>query len=485
MRERPQIDYTARDWYAINKALEAYIQARFPEWTDFDAANVGNVFKELVAYVGDGLHYQLDALVNELYIGTARNYSSLVDIAELLDYRPRPRLAAMVPVRFSLPDGPAAADVIIPAGTQLWTENPPMVYEVQDDVLIRAGEWYAYGIAKHARTVTETFNFSQAVPWREVVLSAPDFLAPGDTPNHGRLRVVINGVEWERLESILDARTGQPAYEVRVGGDGRGRLRFGDGINGAMWTGEMIVTYEAGGGRVGNVLPGSITRIGGSIVDVRGRPVNVAVRNEEAGQGGDDPEDADTIRRHAPRASRANMRSVHNEDFEAHAELVPGVLRAKAATANEDPSIPENTQRVYIVPQGGGAPSPELLARLEAMFREERPALSTVKVEIVGATYRPFDVTGRIRVEWDADPEAVRQAAEDAVRSWFDLRAVDPVTGRYLFDWGKEVWLSQIIAVIQSVPGVRSVHLTSPAADVVPATWELPMLGAVSLQVIE
>lgn len=484
--DKPRIDYTSRDWASIGASLETYIRSRFPQWTDFQVANVGNVFKEMIQYIADGLHHQLDFYANELFHDTAILRESLLAQAELLDYHPEPRRASLVRCKFFLEDGPRAADVVIPRRTLVWTAvGQPLPFEVQETVVIRAGTREAYGLLKQARTWTETFEV-RAMQWREIRLSRTPFLMPGDSPNHGRIRVRVDGVEWQRLESIVDAKMGQPAYEVRVDGDGRGWIMFGDGNIGAVVSGLVEVTYETGGGSAGNVGVGALGRLGSVVSDANGVIVSVSVVNEEPAVGGADEEDIERMRWRIPKARRSGDRSVHNEDFEANALSVPGVIRAKAATAREDPSIEEATQRVYIVPEGGGEPSPLLLSQVEALFRDVKPALSTIELDIRGARYHDFDVVAQIRVHPGYDELKVAADVEAAIRKYLDFESVDPFTGRYIVDWGRTIHLSEIIWSIHEVEGVRGAFLVAPGvtSDVVPGEWEIPRLRSVSVQVV-
>lgn len=485
--DRPRIDYTSRDWASIGASLETYIRSRFPQWTDFQVANVGNVFKELIQYIADGLHHQIDFYANELFHDTAMHREYLLAQAELLDYQPEPRRASLARCKFTLEDGPRSVDTTIPRGSLVWTTSGYSIpFELQEDVVVRAGVSEAFGVVKQARTWVETFEIREAQPWREIRLSRAPFLMPGETANHGRIRVLVDGVEWQRLESLVDATLGQLAYEVRVDGDGRGWVMFGDGVNGAVVSGIVEVSYETGGGSAGNVPVGAIGRFSGVVMDANGVAVNVSVTNVEPAFGGADEEDIERMRWRIPKARRSGDRSVHNEDFEANALSVPGVIRAKGATAREDPSIEEATQRVYIVPEDRGEPSPTLLAQVESMFREIKPALSTIEVEIRGATYHDFDVVAEIRVKPGYSAASVAAEVEAAIKRYLDFESIDPYTGRYIVDWGKVIHLSQIVWAIHEVEGVRGAVLVSPGvtSDIVPDAWEIPRLRSVTVTVV-
>lgn len=486
--DRPRIDYTSRDWASIGASLEAYIRSRFPAWTDFEIANVGNVFKELIQYIADGLHHQIDFYANELFHDTATQREYLLAQAQLADYQPEPRRAALVACAFSLVDGPRDADVTIPRGSRVWTGTGgrAIPFELQEDVVIRTGVAEALGVVKQVRTWVETFEINDPQPWREIRLARVPFLMPGDTANHGRVRVTVNGVEWQRLESIVDATKGQLAYEVRVDGEGRGWILFGDGNIGETVSGTVEVTYETGGGVVGNVPVGAINRFEGVVADANGILVNIAVTNREAAVGGAEEEDIERMRWRIPKARRSGDRSVHNEDFEANALAVSGVARAKALTAREDPSIEEATQRVYIVPSGGGDLTSALKAQVEAMFREIRPALSTIEVDVRSAIYHDFDIHAEVRVKPGFDPDATKAAVEQAIREYLDFEAVDPYTGRYRVDWGKPIHLSEIYGAIHDVEGVRGAALITPGitGDVTPDVWAIPRLRSLSVVIV-
>ncbi len=58
-----------------------------PSWSGGSEADIGVVLAELVAYVGDQLSYQQDAVATEAYLGTARSRISLRRHARLVDYR--------------------------------------------------------------------------------------------------------------------------------------------------------------------------------------------------------------------------------------------------------------------------------------------------------------------------------------------------------------------------------------------------------------
>ena len=57
-----------------------------PQWTERHAADLGVALVELLAFVGDYLSYQQDAVATEAYLGTARRRVSVRRHARLVDY---------------------------------------------------------------------------------------------------------------------------------------------------------------------------------------------------------------------------------------------------------------------------------------------------------------------------------------------------------------------------------------------------------------
>ena len=84
--EPPVIDYLAKDYASFRRLMLDRLATLLPEWRDRRAADLGMVLVELLAYVGDRLSYEQDAVATEAYIGTARRRISVRRHARLVDY---------------------------------------------------------------------------------------------------------------------------------------------------------------------------------------------------------------------------------------------------------------------------------------------------------------------------------------------------------------------------------------------------------------
>ena len=116
----PVVDYTSRDYSAILNDLVAQIPNYLPEWTDRSAGDLGIVLLELYAYLGDLLNYYIDRAANEAYIGTASQYQSILNIANLLNYTPAGAVAATATLQFTIAN-PSPSPVTVPAGSVVTT----------------------------------------------------------------------------------------------------------------------------------------------------------------------------------------------------------------------------------------------------------------------------------------------------------------------------------------------------------------------------
>ncbi len=82
----PVIDYTARDYDTIRKLLLDRLALTTPDWVERNRADLGMTLVELLAYTGDQISYQQDAVATEAYLDTARRRVSVRRHVRLIDY---------------------------------------------------------------------------------------------------------------------------------------------------------------------------------------------------------------------------------------------------------------------------------------------------------------------------------------------------------------------------------------------------------------
>src|SRR5262249_41556561 len=100
-----------------------------PQWQERHAADLGVALVELLAYVGDYLSYQQDAVATEAYLGTARRRVSVRRHARLVDYAMNEGCNARAwgQVQVSADAG------LLPKGMRLFTRIPGRPVRLPDD----------------------------------------------------------------------------------------------------------------------------------------------------------------------------------------------------------------------------------------------------------------------------------------------------------------------------------------------------------------
>ena len=114
---QPQLEnYLAKDYASFRQLMLDRMALLMPQWKERDSADIGIVLVELLAYVGDYLSYQQDAIATEAYLGTARKRISVRRHVRLVDYFMHDGCNARIWVQVQV-----NADITLPKGIQLLT----------------------------------------------------------------------------------------------------------------------------------------------------------------------------------------------------------------------------------------------------------------------------------------------------------------------------------------------------------------------------
>ncbi|MCK9495113.1 MAG: putative baseplate assembly protein [Dehalococcoidia bacterium] len=132
--------------------------------------------------------------------------------------------------------------------------------------------------------------------------------------------------DWTPRLDLLASGGDAREFVVEVEQDGTAALRFGDDIYGKRPepATEFVARYRVGNGAAGNVGREAITHL--VTEDAR----LVSVSNPLPAFGGRDPESAEDIRRNAPEAFRVQRRAVTEADYAAVASRYPDAQQANA-----------------------------------------------------------------------------------------------------------------------------------------------------------
>lgn len=125
--EAPDLDYLAKDYASFRRLMLDRLSLITPDWKERNTADLGITLVELLAYAGDHLSYQQDAVATEAYPGTARQRISLRRHARLLDYAMHEGCAARTWVRVCLTASAPAGGLLLPRNSVLADESAEMV----------------------------------------------------------------------------------------------------------------------------------------------------------------------------------------------------------------------------------------------------------------------------------------------------------------------------------------------------------------------
>jgi predicted phage baseplate assembly protein len=337
--------------------------------------------------------------------------------------------------------------VILEAGFTIVTFDSPLAYTyLRSTVTINAN----VASATHGETVQETVGSGGATqPYQEFTLKQSPLTyisAATSTGSESTLQLLVNGYDrsWHEVSTLYGSGPKDHVFITRIADDQTVTIEFGDGATGArLPSGQnnLQATYRKGIGLAGDVKAGQL-----SVLQTRPLGVKAAMNPQDA-TGAEDPESIDDARINAPITVLTLDRAVSLEDYEDFARAFAGVAKALATWTWDG-----QTRRVFLTVAGAeGAtidPSSDTYGKLlEALKQAGDPF-----VDLLVESYRPasFRIAGSFIVDSNYESDTVSTAVEAALRTSFsfDARA-----------FGQPVSLSEVIAVMQSVPGVVAVDL--------------------------
>jgi Baseplate J-like protein len=258
---------------------------------------------------------------------------------------------------------------------------------------------------------------------------------------------------WIRWQSRPNLYASGPDDRHYVLEPARGRIVFARAIP-AGATNVRARRYRTGGGAVGNVPAGAITQLLGGIPYVNG------VSNPRAAEGGADGETVQEVRLRGPQTLRHRERSMAAPDYESLArEASPGVAIARALSATHPSGRRAPGWVTLIVVPESKDPRPQPSFELRRQVQDyilARAAGDLAGLAVIGPTYLEVGATCTISPVDMTQAGPVGVAVRVALEAFFH-----PVTGGpdgTGWPFGRAVHLSDVAAIVESVPGVDFVQ---------------------------
>ena len=463
MSQPPAIDYTDKDFESLRLALLRLAQQRLPEWTDRSPADLGMLLVDLFAYMGDMAFYYQDRIASELFPSTAVEPRSIVDLLRLIGYELSPVTPAMADLllTFEQPDTPTT--ITIPTGATFASrppDGPPIEFcYLGPDLPLAMTSSRLRAVAGPADKSVLQFDglpVVQSTPVGPLVLGSSTgepnqvFALPGTGIARDSVELLVDeGAgprSWYRRDNLLfdvapDGRAqlsdpDAPLYQLLFGVDGAAYVAFGDGRIPAAGANNITATFRVSRGAAGNLAPGTI-------VDIRTHiSLLQAVINPHESAGGSDAEQPQHAIRYAPLAYRSLDRAVTESDYVALAQRTGTVAKVRAT------SRAWNQIDLHVAPAGPSwRPVPESLRIwLLAYFEEKRMAGTLVR--ILDADPVRIDIAVELFVDGRFALDAVISQASNAISALLSFADVD---------FGQTLFVSDVYAVAEAVPGVSGV----------------------------
>ncbi len=322
--------------------------------------------------------------------------------------------------------------------------------------------------AHSARAGTEVLGVSDGTPGQELPLRMSPVLplAPGET-----LEVQVPGestwTAWEHRESFAASSAADAHFSIDLVS---GEIELGPAIRetDGSWTQYGAVPpkgaslrftgYRHGGGRAGNVAPGTLTMLKSSLAGID------TVVNPEAARGGVDAEALSAARQRAAMEIRSRYRAVTAQDYEFLAgEASPQVARARCLPPHDGGAV-----ALYLLPridpadrrlEAGELMPDEALFRTVAQYLDERRTIGTT-VQLLPVQLRGVSVVVHLQAAPSAD---VRRVEEDVMHALYTY--LNPLVGGSPhgigsgWPFGRPLNQGELYGVVHAIAGVEFVKI--------------------------
>lgn len=300
-------------------------------------------------------------------------------------------------------------------------------------------------------------------------------------------------------------------FIVLIDNVGRGYIYFGDDINGKIPKGDITVTYKTGGGADSQVTAGSTWTVLDAIYDEDGGQTSVVFVNTAASAGGLDQMSVEEARVRVPARLRVRERSVNEDDVEATAETVGGIVQSALMTSEDSADIAEDEGKLYLVALGAqytdslyyppAAPTTAQKTAVAAALASggSAPTVMGTSVQVLDAVFLTVDIDVRIYKSTGTSAAAARAAivkalqmhfaVADSVRRplfevdfGFRLKAADGTVNSQM-PWSDIFEVIAATSVVDKIPpGSNNLLLNGTQDSVTLRREEFPTLGTVTIR---
>jgi uncharacterized phage protein gp47/JayE len=429
----PWVGYVMRSYLAMKQNIITKIQdpvTGIPEITDCSESNPFIKRVSIWCGINEQLGYYVDNKGRESFVPTARLFTSLWNLAQQYDYRVRGSIPSTGTVTFSFATA-VPFDVLVPHGTYIQTATGIIFVTLSDVTILSGTTSIDAQVAQY--TVVPLVILGQSNGSQNQIFSLPANVADGSIVVTVDINTSYNPVDTFVLSVPTDL-----VFKPGLNSSGLMTILFGDGVNGFIPpnTKNVSATYNLTQGSSGNVGAGLVTTINSVVTVPAG--MTLLVNNTMAMVGGTDPESVSSLQKLIPLSLRTLYRAVTTQDYIDVTELAPGV-----AKAGVDYSCGK-TVNIYIAPNGGGIASPTLCTNTNGFLDFRR--MITTKTQVFSA--------GLVVIEYIINVIAYPNFFNTAIAAAC-VQTLEDFHNVVNQDIDGSVYISNIYAIIQAIPGVR------------------------------
>ena len=321
------LDYTLKDYETIfNFLTDQAVELSDGQWTDFTDGDFGTIIIHLLSYWGDLLSNQLDLTASELFINTAEERTSLMEIVKLIGYEPNNYSSSMASLHITHNTDPNVAyeGEVLPAFSK-FVSNSGLSYYNLYPVRLTSDTTI---VPTYEGTLTnKIFYYRDITTDGRIQVNDPNMAT-----NATQVEIIAGSVAGE-IQRVSDVRftSGELCFSIHTDLDGYPYIQLP-----AWWSNllsdpvTISVTYLKTRGQDGRVGANTINRIASNPSISNSYTIN----NPEASVGGTNPETVAEIKAKATAFARTMYTAVTLKDFEDIALFSDTISQVRALDYN-------------------------------------------------------------------------------------------------------------------------------------------------------
>ena len=242
-------------------------------WSNRDAHDLGMLFVELTAVVGDLLNFYVNNQANENYLTSVVQRKNMKRVLSLVNYKIRGPEPAITRSTFSLAS-PVNYDIVIPKYFQVCYSNPKgssydVYYATAEECSILAGETEVDVDIIQGRVHTVNQTVANISSYRTTTIM-------DDNVANGTVTVNVDGEDWTEVPDILYEEDDSKKYSVYENLSDQAVIEFGYNWKRSLPgnpKAPVVIRYLTTNGDIGGISAGRINKIVDSL-SVNGRNVS-------------------------------------------------------------------------------------------------------------------------------------------------------------------------------------------------------------------